>query len=106
MYNSGARIYCSAATAVFPLPHHFQNQIVLLPPTIPATLDSPLPPSLPASLCPRTLLLDFQYQVISLQGAIGRDMDRLNGPGQWGVDHGLHLHGREDTQRLTLLHLS
>lgn len=79
-----------------PPPHYFtesdcQTPVYNSPP--------PLPPTL-------TLLLDFQYQVISLQGGIGRDMDCLNGPSHRGVDHCLHLHGREDTQRLTLLHLS
>lgn len=67
-----------------------------------------LPPALLlllSSFCPPALFLDFQYQVISLQGSVGCDMDRLNCPGQRGVDHRLHLHGRENTQWLTLLHL-
>lgn len=32
-------------------------------------------------------------------------MDSLNGPAHGGVDHRLHLHGRQDAERLTLLHL-
>lgn len=58
-----------------------------------------------SSFCPPALFLDFQYQVISLQRGVGCDMDRLNCPGHRGVDHRLHLHGRENTQWLTLLHL-
>lgn len=58
-----------------------------------------------SSFCPPALFLNFQYQVISLQGGVGCDMDRLNCPGHRGVDHRLHLHGRENTQWLTLLHL-
>lgn len=71
---------------------------------MPASYRPPPSPSLPP-LRPLTLLLDFQYQVISLQGRVGCDMNSLNGPGHRGVDHGFHLHGREDTQGLSFLHL-
>lgn len=69
------------------------------------SLLSSIRPSIRPSVCPPALLLDFQYQVIALQGGVGRDMDRLDCADQGGVDHRLHLHGGQDAQRLTLLHL-
>lgn len=52
-----------------------------------------------SSCCPSphlhllTSLFDFQYQVVSLQGGVGLDVDSLDGPAHRGVDHRLHLHG-------------
>lgn len=69
--------------SVFYTCHHFLVRLVI---TLSLFSFSSPPP-------PLTLLLDLQYQVISLQGGVSRDMDSLNGPSQWGVDHRLHLHG-------------
>lgn len=69
-----------------------------LAPATAATLPCPLSVRPP-------LLLDFQDQVVALQGGVGSDVDRLDGAGHGGVDHRLHLHGWQDAERLTLLHL-